>query len=196
MFSVYNRVVYVYTANRMWELVEYVAITRGLKAGTQILIYQSILRGCYMRQYITIELIASVLLGSVSCGLIGFYSGFEELMGYVKSMNVLPELLIYFSVLYLLLLIYFYSLKRNWLVIQEGTIRHRLAATLEEAGPSIIGVFRVMSGMLIVISPAAIIVENNSQAYVVGGLGMFFAGAIIYISAMLQFLSKEYFNKS
>jgi len=144
-----------------------------------------------MRHFFTIELLASVLLGSVSCGLIGYFSGFEVLMEYVKSLNVLPELFIYFMFLYALQMLYLFSLQKNWLTINEGTISHRLAITLEEIGPSIIGVFRVIAGMLLVISPSAAYIENNLTAYVMCTLGFFFGISFIYATAMMRYLSNE-----
>lgn len=144
-----------------------------------------------MKHYFSIEIWASVLLGSFSCGLISFFSGFPALMDYVDSLNLATEQLIYLAILYIFYLLYIFSINRAWLVVPTEGLTLRLSIVIKEIGPSLIGVFRVIAGALIVLGPAAMIIEGNLKAYVFGGSGVIFAIAIMWISAKVNFLLEK-----
>ncbi len=147
-----------------------------------------------MRQLVTIEILATVFLGAVPCGLIASSSGFDALMGYVSSLSVLPEVLFYLFVLYVVNLSLILFESKGWLKAHEGTISNRLILVFEQIGTSLIGVFRVIAGVLLVIGPAAMYIEADFKAYVYGVLGVCFALAIIGIGSWLQYVARELKN--
>ncbi len=144
-----------------------------------------------MRQEITIETISCALLGSLPCGLIAYFSGNDAVMDYVQSLSMPRELLVYLFVLFIFHLINVLARSKIKFQPVKGTLNYRISNVIDLVGPSVVGVYRVIAGILLVLSPVAMITDANPQAYAYGVLGLSFASIIILSSSWIQVVTSE-----
>lgn len=144
-----------------------------------------------MKQKIMIEVMACTFLGALPCGIIAKFSDNGAVMNYVKSLSMPSELLIYLIVLFVIYLAIIFARGKEWYQPIEGTPSYRISYTFIEIGPSVLGVYRVIAGVIVVLSLVAMFTEANIQAYAYGSLGLFFSAVIILILSWAQVITSN-----
>ncbi len=144
------------------------------------------------KHFLAVEFYSSILLGSMPSFLLVIFSGIDGLKSFISSLGMSSELLVYFFILYLVLIGLLYLQSVGRFEVRQRTWRARALDTLEQAGTSIVGVYRVIAGMLIVVGIAAALHEANAKAYAYGLYGIFFAASSISVFAYLQYKAHQF----